>query len=566
MRCVVCAANKPPASFTNCQKKRPAGARRCSTCSSAASSVAEHADGGAAGTGSTEPGAETAAESEPLAATPKIRAPAAATATSPDAPAAPLRAGVRVELVGLGTAGLNGQLATLSGLRANDRGRWAVTTDAGRSIAVKPANLRVIASKTGHGTTATGTNGTTAATPAAAGILSESTAAAADAGPPDAAIKVCAWSGCGRALSAGLAEQSKFKCGRCKQAFYCDRTCQKRHWGHGGHKEECTEPPYCNICLDGGDEPVPIQRVCACRGDAGLAHVACLAEVAARKSGGLHEGWLQCPTCGQRYTGAMDLGLQRALVHRMRTRRRDDPHRLGAESNLGNALRNAGKYDEAAEVLVRVLAVMKRAIGEDGEDTLRTANMLAATYQQQRKLAEAEELQVWVLEASGRVHGKEHPRTLDATTNLALTYYQQGKLAEAEELQVAVLEAWMRLRGEVHPRTLNATANLSNTYREQGKHAEAEELLAAALAVSRRVLGVEHPYTLRYATSLADTCMNLGKLTEAEELQVDTLAASRRVRGAVHPVTLHVARNLAHTYHTQGRDTDAEELRARYRL
>ena len=144
-------------------------------------------------------------------------------------------------------------------------------------------------------------------------------------------------------LSADLAEQSKFKCSRCKQAFYCDRTCQKRHWGRGGHKEACVEPPCCTICLDGGDEPVPIQRGCACRGDAGLAHVACLAEVAARKKGGVHEGWVECPTCGQRYTGAMFLGLQRALVHRMRTRPRHDYDRLAAEANLGSALRQAGK-------------------------------------------------------------------------------------------------------------------------------------------------------------------------------------------------------------------------------
>ena len=67
------------------------------------------------------------------------------------------------------------------------------------------------------------------------------------------------------------AEQSR--CGKCKRAFYCNRTCQKRHWGRGGHKDACKEPPCCIICLDGGEDPEPIQCGCACRGDAGLAHV-----------------------------------------------------------------------------------------------------------------------------------------------------------------------------------------------------------------------------------------------------------------------------------------------------
>ena len=470
-----------------------------------------------------------------------------------------------MELVGLGTAGLNGQLATLSGLRANDRGRWAVTTDAGQGIAVKPANLRVIAGKPEHVTATTGANGTAAATPAAAGIPSESTAAAAYAGTPDAAaIKICAWSGCGRELSTDAAEQ--FKCSRCKQAFYCERTCQKRHWGRGGHKEECTEPPYCNICLDGGEDPLPAQRGCACRGDAGLAHTACLAQVAARKESGLHQGWSTCPTCSQDYTGAMELGLKRTLVHRLRTRPRHDYARLGAESNFGGALMRAGKFAEAANVLARVLPVMKRVHGEDDANTLITAHTLGDTRRMQGKLAEAEKLQVWVLAANTRLNGKAHLDTLDATDNLAATYREQGRLPEAEELQVAVLEARTRQQGKEHPRSLAATDKLATTYGDQGKVVEAEELQAGTLAMSRRVLGAEHPDTLHYAANLAITYNMLGRLAEAELLQVNTLEVGQRVRGAAHPHTLCGAKNLAHTYHKQGRDADAEELHTLYHL
>ena len=36
----------------------------------------------------------------------------------------------------------------------------------------------------------------------------------------------------------------------------------------------------------------------ACRGDAGLAHVACRAKLATHKGAGYNEAWVVCPTCG----------------------------------------------------------------------------------------------------------------------------------------------------------------------------------------------------------------------------------------------------------------------------
>ena len=43
-------------------------------------------------------------------------------------------------------------------------------------------------------------------------------------------------------------------------------------------EHETTEPPLCTVCLEG--VPSPIQMGFACRGDQGLAHVKCRAEVA----------------------------------------------------------------------------------------------------------------------------------------------------------------------------------------------------------------------------------------------------------------------------------------------
>ena len=235
--------------------------------------------------------------------------------------------GARVKLVGFRAAHRNGTLAAVTG-PLNDRGWSAVTTDAGRTLGVRAANLRVVA---GQAAAAEPVDG---ASEAPAPTAAETAASAATT------AKACFWAACGNELSGEAA--AKNRCGRCKRAYYCSRRCQKRHWGHGGHKEAYVEPPCCAICLDGGDDPEPTQCGCGCRGDTGLAHVVCRAEVAARKQAWCHDGWCTCPTCGQAYTGAMLLGLACEAMDRVGTRRRDDPDRL-VRGRVGRGRRRAGR-------------------------------------------------------------------------------------------------------------------------------------------------------------------------------------------------------------------------------
>ena len=72
----------------------------------------------------------------------------------------------------------------------------------------------------------------------------------------------------------------------------------------------------CIVCLD--SDPPPIQSGCACRSDTGLAHVGCLIEKAVMQQP--HRGyvvWWECQTCGQPFTGAMQMGLAEAWWSRV---------------------------------------------------------------------------------------------------------------------------------------------------------------------------------------------------------------------------------------------------------
>ena len=102
----------------------------------------------------------------------------------------------------------------------------------------------------------------------------------------------------------------------------------------------------CIICLD--TSPPPIQSGCACRGDSGLAHIACLVRAAASQQAQRGNGvWRECQTCKQDYTGAMRTGLAEAWRTRVAGQAAETTERLEAENNLACSLVHQGKDAEA---------------------------------------------------------------------------------------------------------------------------------------------------------------------------------------------------------------------------
>jgi tetratricopeptide (TPR) repeat protein len=299
----------------------------------------------------------------------------------------------------------------------------------------------------------------------------------------------------------------------------------------------------CIICLD--TSPPPIQSGCACHGDSGLAHIACLVRAAASQQAQRGSGvWQKCQTCKQRYTGAMQAGLAEAWRSRVAGQAAESADRLEAESNLAVSLLRQRKDVEAEPMFRKLHEVMMRVHGAEYPNTLATAGNLALSLSHQGKYADAERVQREVLGVQERVLGTEHPDTLWSAGNLAGYLSEQGKHVEADRIQREVLGMRKRVLGAEHPDTLTSAGNLAMSLSNQGKYAEAERIEREVLGVRKRVLGAEHPDTLASANNLAMSVANQGKYAEAERMLHATFASLQRVLGPTHPNTLQIASNL----------------------
>ena len=339
----------------------------------------------------------------------------------------------------------------------------------------------------------------------------------------------------------------------------------------------------CVICLD--SSPAPIQSGCACRGDAGLAHVACRVK-AAESQAAEKEGcvWWECQTCKQAFTGAMQLGLAEARWSKVRGRKVEDWEWQMAALMMARALGDQGRYGEAEKMYRKVLAVERRELGAEDPDTLATVIELAGTLLQRGKLAEAETMYREVLaaqqqecrwvSASQFVHAElvddtcegsdeddDSPDdTLATTSKLANCLREQGKLVEAEGMLREVLAAQRRVLGAEGRDTLITAGFLAKCLSDRGRHAAAEKMQRELLAVQRRVLGAEHPRTLITAGDLAGSLSYRGRHGEAEKMYKGVLAMQARVLGAEHHRSLETASKLANCFADQKKYAAAEEM------
>ena len=305
---------------------------------------------------------------------------------------------------------------------------------------------------------------------------------------------------------------------------------------------------HCPICLD--SDPPPIQQGCACRGHAGLSHVACMVQYAShgRNTDDVCERWVECGTCKQSFTGAMKYALAEAWCEHARGMPVGATQRICAEQHFAACLFDAGKYDEAGRMLIPLLHVQSCQYGFAHPLTLGTSSILVSVLiASGGRYEEVTYIQRRVLAGTIALHGTNHALTAFQMSALASTMGKQGKLEEAVHLARSALTT-IRSCSRVDTQGFLTVASVLGTLLDaSGAYEDAEMLWREILCTRRRVLGPEHPETVQTTANLGVTLSKKGEYEEAERLEQFVLENMRRTLGMSHPQTITVQENLAYT-------------------
>ena len=141
--------------------------------------------------------------------------------------------------------------------------------------------------------------------------------------------------------------------------------------------------------------------------------------MSAGKMKGLY--WVECQTCGVRFTGEMQLGLALKWVEKVRERPEEDDERLVAFNALALATCSAGRYVEAENMNRSLLEILRRVKGDGHESTLSTIANLARCLGNQGpvKAVDAVAMHRDLLLKRIRRDGFEHQDTLSTRHALA---------------------------------------------------------------------------------------------------------------------------------------------------
>ena len=291
----------------------------------------------------------------------------------------------------------------------------------------------------------------------------------------------------------------------------------------------------CYVCLEHSTDRKPLLRNCACRGDAGWAHVACLAEFAASKTTearrengpliNIAPCWDNCILCKTPHQQNVALAMAEASVKQYKHLPDTNDLHFFSLTYLARSRFDVDDHDGAFELYDRLLKMCDVLTSKGMEVRVREAQiygMMGYFFFEKEQFQDALSIFERQRDLLVAIYGPNSPEG-EEYTGMIVTLKEKigigGCGHQKRDTAAELVRARERFRenqgcGDTWQR-LTVHSRLIDALREDGRHEEAMEQSEKLVADLRQSLGPDHPETLRYENHVAK---NLSGMLPFEKL------------------------------------------------
>jgi tetratricopeptide (TPR) repeat protein/predicted Ser/Thr protein kinase len=207
--------------------------------------------------------------------------------------------------------------------------------------------------------------------------------------------------------------------------------------------------------------------------------------------------------------------------------------RAGVLKDLATVVKNLERPEEAEELLLETLALLRKQAVGDHPSVAITLDELGVVQRHLGRTEEALRSQLEALHMEERLFGEDAPRLATNHTNIAVTLGYLQRHDEAIEHLQRSIEMIEQHLGPDHPDLARTSSNLAAAYTRSGNREAAAPLLLRAHDIFVRTLGAQAPQIAVVCINLADVYLALGRIDDAAKFaeEANQVAAVRDLPG-----------------------------------
>jgi serine/threonine-protein kinase len=280
------------------------------------------------------------------------------------------------------------------------------------------------------------------------------------------------------------------------------------------------------------------------------------AEREAAKAGAINDFLLRTLGAANPVTGTgREVTLEAALRAAAQTAQhafaRDPEIEAGVLNVVGMTYVEMGRYENAAPVLDRALALRRSALGNDHIAVAESLESKATLLRWQGQFAGAEGLYREALRIARRAGGQHRERTAQILQGLGLSFNQRGRDREALQIFDEALE--LTRSGPVSDRVrAEILSSAGVAHRRLEHYSQAEANYREALTIQQRLLGPDHPEVGTLLNNLGVLMNSSGRYAEGETYARQALMVREAALGPEHPYVANSMLNLAASLEGRG--------------